>query len=464
MAQIKTTQQANARIHPHPLRNVMVGRGDGEALDEEMEDMSEMGYSEGYFNGIGVDQDGENGGNMRRNSVNQSSLAPFRKRRESSEADSAIGNSETGTDQHIVRFPQYLGEPDFFTGEGYYHNSLGWGREHLLNHAGNMVMNGLGAIGGEDEGDGRGIAGFPEGAVVSREKDERVVRFKEEGSSESGNGEKDREAFPSSPNSRPPTPLELLDKPIPAFLRPRVSSKVNIWPGPFFGGGFPNGDASFSPPENPNISPMSHRLRTDSSATISGVLLSQYSPTNRVSICWQYMCSMISQNLKIHKVPNTDMWEKHLTRLLAKVSKHIHVNVRGGDRWDPRAFVKIKKIPGGKISDCEYVSGYVCSKNLMDKNMDRVIRDPRIMIFDYSVARDDSINTGVMEDYQKVLRQEDEHILNEVNRILIHKPQVVLFGTAVPRLALEQFKKEKISVAHNVKPEGESSLILRYSN
>lgn len=67
---------------------------------------------------------------------------------------------------------------------------------------------------------------------------------------------------------------------------------------------------------------------------------------------------MLRQAIKKSGIPNGRQWMETLSTLLVRASTSIRVTSEASDDQDIRNYVKVKKIPGGKISDseCEFRS------------------------------------------------------------------------------------------------------------
>ncbi|KAG8741663.1 1-phosphatidylinositol-3-phosphate 5-kinase [Ceratobasidium sp. 414] len=116
---------------------------------------------------------------------------------------------------------------------------------------------------------------------------------------------------------------------------------------------------------------------------------------------------------------------------------------------DVRQFVKIKKIPGGRPRDSEYVDGAVISTNLAHKKMKRHLHSPRIMILAFSLEWQRRENEYLTLD--SILAQEREYLRNLVARITALRPHLVLVERTVSRLALEYLMGSNVAVARAVK-------------
>ncbi|CAE6470557.1 unnamed protein product [Rhizoctonia solani] len=146
-------------------------------------------------------------------------------------------------------------------------------------------------------------------------------------------------------------------------------------------------------------------------------------------------------------------WEDTLLRLSLKLASRLNVaSTSSGTNadMDVRHFVKIKKIPGGRPRDSEYVDGAVISSNLAHKKMKRSWHSPRIMILAFSLEWQRRENEYLTLD--SILAQEREYLRNLVARITALRPHLVLVERTVSRLALEYLMAANVAVARAVPP------------
>lgn len=92
----------------------------------------------------------------------------------------------------------------------------------------------------------------------------------------------------------------------------------------------------------------------------------------------QLLRNLLQQEIARHAIPNASKWMDTLFPLLVRVANTVDPNCKLGDAFDIRAFVKVKKIPGGRIRDSEYVDGTVVTKNVAHKAMARKYKNPRV--------------------------------------------------------------------------------------
>jgi len=163
----------------------------------------------------------------------------------------------------------------------------------------------------------------------------------------------------------------------------------------------------------------------------------------------QHFNKMLEQAIARAGLPNPDEWHETLNRLLLKVSTSINPNVRAGDSIDVRTYVKIKKVPGGKISDSEYVDGIVITKNVAHKAMPRRLVNPRIMVVAFPIDYHRVENQFMSLD--PILAQEKDYLRLLTRRIVDVRPHIVLVERSVSRIALDYLLEANIAVARSVK-------------
>lgn len=172
-------------------------------------------------------------------------------------------------------------------------------------------------------------------------------------------------------------------------------------------------------------------------------------------VSMQHLRVMLRQMLIAAAIPNLQAWEETLLKLSLKIAKELsftgHSHRPGEDiDMDIRRYVKIKKMPGGRPMDSEFVDGAVITKNVAHKRMLRQQRNPRVMLVTFPLEFQRV--EGQYMHFGQVVRQEKEYLGNLAARIAALRPHVVLVGQSVSGIALEYFAKHKIAVARRVKP------------
>ena len=158
---------------------------------------------------------------------------------------------------------------------------------------------------------------------------------------------------------------------------------------------------------------------------------------------------MLEQAIHRADLPNPKKWHRVLSKLLLKVSSNLAPNVKAGDSMDVRAYVKIKKVPGGKISDSDYVDGIVITKNVAHKAMPRRLVNPRIMVVTFPLDYHRVDNQFMSLD--PILAQEKDYLRLLTRRIIDVRPHIVLVQRSASRIALEYLLEANIAVARSVK-------------
>lgn len=165
----------------------------------------------------------------------------------------------------------------------------------------------------------------------------------------------------------------------------------------------------------------------------------------------RHIRKMLQQAIAREGLAHPKTWEKVLFPLLLRVGAEILPDLRGGDSIDVRQYVRIKKVPGGHPRDSEYVDGVVFTKNLLHKQMERLLPNPRVMLVSFPLEYQ-RVENQLMS-LEPLLKQEKEYLHNLVHRIAAQRPHVVLAERNVSRLALEFLMDHNIAVARNVKRE-----------
>ncbi|EKC97624.1 1-phosphatidylinositol-3-phosphate 5-kinase [Trichosporon asahii var. asahii CBS 8904] len=159
--------------------------------------------------------------------------------------------------------------------------------------------------------------------------------------------------------------------------------------------------------------------------------------------------TMLQQAIETADLSTPAQWHRVLGRLLLRVSTNVRPVLRAGDSIDVRAYIKIKKVPGGKISDSEYVDGIVITKNVAHKGMSRRLVNPRIMVVTFPLDYH-RVETQFMS-LDPIMKQERDYLRLLTKRIIDLRPHIVLAERFVSRIALDYLYQANIVVARGVK-------------
>lgn len=123
---------------------------------------------------------------------------------------------------------------------------------------------------------------------------------------------------------------------------------------------------------------------------------------------------------------------------------------------DVKRFAKIEKIPGGSFNDCKVLDGVVMNKDILHPKMRRRIENPRILLLDCPLEYkkgESMTNTALSgeEDFEELLRLEDEWIKQTCDDIIKFKPDLVITEKGLSDLAQYYLVKNGISALRRIR-------------
>lgn len=159
-----------------------------------------------------------------------------------------------------------------------------------------------------------------------------------------------------------------------------------------------------------------------------------------------YFLRMLHQLLLAERLGELQEWKETVKLLALAVIERIRIRVRNTYRKDIRHFVKIKCFPGGRVSDCEFLDGYVCTKNVATKRMATFLplRHARIMMVAFPIEY--HRNASQLMALEPIMAQEYEFLRILVARIVALRPNVVIAERSVSHLALRMFEDAGVVV------------------
>lgn len=143
-------------------------------------------------------------------------------------------------------------------------------------------------------------------------------------------------------------------------------------------------------------------------------------------------------------------WGPQMVGMAIKAVKKV-VQKRGDyTEVDVKKYVRIEKIPGGELGDCRVLDGVMFNKDVPHAKMRRRIENPRILLLDCPLEYkkgDSQTNVEIMneEDFNSLLRQEEEYIEQICANIVAFKPDVVITEKGLSDLAQHYFVKAGIT-------------------
>ncbi|GAA5855583.1 hypothetical protein JCM8547_001605 [Rhodosporidiobolus lusitaniae] len=172
-------------------------------------------------------------------------------------------------------------------------------------------------------------------------------------------------------------------------------------------------------------------------------------PISRTAL--EHIRRMLRQSLEREGVPHPKAWAKELERLLLQIADRLSaLPYRAvGDDLDVKEYVRVKRIPGGRPRDSEFVSGVVITKNLMHKSMPRAMTNPKVMLLSrvpLDFHRDNQFYT-----LETVVAQADQAVDKLVGRIHQFFPDLLLVEDSVSQHALKLLREKVIAAARHVK-------------
>merc|ERR1712137_392975 len=124
---------------------------------------------------------------------------------------------------------------------------------------------------------------------------------------------------------------------------------------------------------------------------------------------------------------------------------------------ETRKYVKIEKIPGGGIGDCQVLKGVMFNKDLVDPGkMRRKIYKPRIILLDCPLEYKKGENMIQVEmseekDFAALLKMEEDWIKRECTHLLSFKPDVVITEKGLSDLAAYYLHKGGVSAIRRIR-------------
>jgi len=201
-----------------------------------------------------------------------------------------------------------------------------------------------------------------------------------------------------------------------------------------------------APPEAPRDAPNDALRRSPARGASHFVTSTALSAASLV-----HFSRMLQQLLLREPLGNTREWSEVIKLLALSVIERIQLHPRETYITDIRSFVKIKCIAGGRIGDCEYIDGYVCTKNVATKRMAGFLplRNARIMTITFPLEY--HRNENQLMSLEPIMAQEHEFIRILVARIMALRPNVVFAEKSVSYLALRLFEKAGVLVFWSMK-------------
>jgi len=133
-----------------------------------------------------------------------------------------------------------------------------------------------------------------------------------------------------------------------------------------------------------------------------------------------------------------------------------HTNETGQVEIDVKRYVRVERIVGDYLDNSYVLDGILLNKDVVDAKMKRRIEEPRIVLLDcnleYKKAESmTNVEITKEEDWDLILKQEEDYIQNLCNAITAVKPDLVITEKGVSELAAHYLHKAGCSVLRRLK-------------
>lgn len=201
----------------------------------------------------------------------------------------------------------------------------------------------------------------------------------------------------------------------------------------------------------------------------------KYHPT---VLCHSYMkalsyalevCDKIAVNIDVHKDKEllsklvlssigtkfSSRWNTQLVDMAVQAVTTVVQYDNGGGGSNPptvdiKRYAKVEKVPGGQLEDAGVLKGVMFQKDVTHSKMRRKIKNPRILLLDSPLEYKKGESQTNMEitdeqDWNEILRLEEEYVENMCKDIIAAKPDIVLTEKGVSDLAQHYLQKANIT-------------------
>ncbi|KAK4537240.1 hypothetical protein CDCA_CDCA11G3265 [Cyanidium caldarium] len=140
-------------------------------------------------------------------------------------------------------------------------------------------------------------------------------------------------------------------------------------------------------------------------------------------------------------------------RLVSQVAKGTTPQSR---EVDIKHNIRIEKVPGGELSGSRVLRGVLLNKDVLHPQMRRRIEQPRVVLLDcpleYKKGESQaSVEVTNEQDWDQLLRLEEEYVQQLCNQVIAVKPDVVITEKGVSDLAAHFLAKANITALRRVR-------------
>jgi len=172
----------------------------------------------------------------------------------------------------------------------------------------------------------------------------------------------------------------------------------------------------------------------------------------------------INNNAQLNEVVHSSIdtkfssrWGTLISDLAIKAAKIVYEELPTGKKEiDLKRFAKVEKIAGGELDNCHVLDGVMFNKDVTHGRMRREIKNPRVVLLDCPLEYkkgESSTNVEITkeQDWEAMLRQEEEEVKNMCDYIMKCKPDVVITEKGVSDIAQHFLMKANISVIRRIR-------------
>ncbi|CAM9105780.1 unnamed protein product [Discosporangium mesarthrocarpum] len=143
-------------------------------------------------------------------------------------------------------------------------------------------------------------------------------------------------------------------------------------------------------------------------------------------------------------------WGDRLVDMAIDAVKRVRNTVDGRVEVDIKRYARVEKIPGGELEDCQVLDGVMFNKDVTHAKMRRRIESPRILLLDCPLEykkgeSQTNVEVTKEEDWNTLLRMEEEYIENICAQIVAFRPDIVITEKGVSDLAQHYLMKADIT-------------------
>jgi len=145
-----------------------------------------------------------------------------------------------------------------------------------------------------------------------------------------------------------------------------------------------------------------------------------------------------------------------ICELALEAVKKVSIEIAGSKQIDIKRYAKVEKIPGGELSECKVLQGVMLEKDVTHSRMRRRISNPRIILLDCPLEYKKNESQTALEivkeeDFEAILKQEEEYIERICGAILRHKPDLIFTEKGVSDLAQHYFVKANCTAIRRIR-------------